>query len=206
MNTSVNGITDDISQSVQFYKESLKQAGENINNEKQYKALKDVIGKEYEGHRKRVWENLGFTVDKKRNGAAFNVDWTVYFHGKLVALEEDKGHYVDSCFLERCLTSFLKTIHNLQKEGKSVPKLILSSFTKYNLYDKKLVEELEIIKEDLCEILKKQTHYNYLNHNDRFKKNQWFKSEERDNDNPYELHQDDELIKDDILFMLSLKE
>jgi len=197
---------EDINEKVQFYKKSLKQTGENINKNKQTKALKDVVGNQYEEHRKRVWENLGYRVDKKKNGAAFDVDWSVYYNEKLVAFEEDKGHYVDSCFLERCLGSFLKTIHNLQKENKPLPKLILSSFTKYNLYDKKINEGLEIIKEELAETLKKQTHYKYLNHNDRFNKKQWFKQDSINNDNPYELYQDDELIKEDIRFMLSLKE
>ena len=75
-----------------FYKDSLKEAGENINQVKKGRSLKDVVGKEYENHRKRVWEYMGFTVDKDRNGAAFDVDQAVYHNGKLVALEEDKGH------------------------------------------------------------------------------------------------------------------
>lgn len=195
---------DDLNEILKFYKQSLKQAGENINKIKQNKALKDVVGKEYEEHRKRVWENLGFTVDKKRNGAAFDVDWSVYKDGVLVAIEEDKGHYVDSCFLERCLISFAKSVNNYKNE--KVPKLILSSFTQYNLFNEKLVEVLDIVKEEIGETLKKQTHYKYLNHNDRFNKKQWFKQDSSNIDNPYELYQNDELIKEDIRFMLSLKE
>src|SRR6056300_739678 len=102
-NTSHHEEKEDINAKVQVYKNSLKLAGENINQIKQSKSLKDVVGKQYEQHRKRIWEEFGFTVDKNRNGSAFDVDWSIYFNGKLVALEEDKGHYVDSCFLERCL-------------------------------------------------------------------------------------------------------
>lgn len=212
-----NIITDSISQlkleekeninaKVQFYKYSLKTAGENINRSKKNKALKDVVGKEYEEHRKRVWEYLGYQVDKKKNGAAFNVDWAIYFNEKLVALEEDKGHYVDSCFLERCLFSFIKTINNFNKKGEDIPKLILSSFTKYSKYTEKIEESFEITKEGICNILKEKLKYTYLNSNDRFPRDVWFNKNKENINNPYEIYQNDELIKEDIRFMLSLKE
>ena len=199
-------IKADINANVQFYKDSLIKAGHNINENKKYKALKDVIGKEYEEHRKRVWEHLGYRVDKKKNGAAFDVDWAIYYNEKLVALEEDKGHYVDSCFLERCLTSFLKTINNFKKKGEDIPKLILSSFTKYLRYTEKIEESLEITKEEICNIFKEKFKYTYLNNNDRFPRNIWFHQNEENINNPYEIYQNDELIKEDIQFMLSLKE
>lgn len=193
----------DINAYVQFYKNSLKLAGENINQIKQSKSLKDVVGYQYEQHRKRIWEEFGFTVDKNRNGSAFDVDWSIYFNGKLVALEEDKGHYVDSCFLERCLGSFLKTINNFHKKEMDCPFLILSSFTKYSQYDKKLEEQLDIIKEELTTILRDKMNYQYLNTNDRFSK--WFRQDKDSVYNPYEEYQNDELIMKDIEFMLSLK-
>ena len=49
------------------------------------------IGKEY--------GNTSFTVTKKRHFASFNVDWSILYNEKVVAMEEDKGHYCDSCFL-----------------------------------------------------------------------------------------------------------
>lgn len=214
---SVEEITDSISQlkveekedinvKLQFYKNSLKTAGENINSNKKIKSLKDVVGKEYEEHRKRVWEYLGYQVDKKKNGAAFDVDWAIYFNGKLVALEEDKGHYVDSCFLERGLFSFMKTINNFNKKGEDIPKLILSSFTKYSKYSEKIEESLEIAKEGICDIFKGKFKYTYLNSNDRFSRDVWFHQNEENINNPYEIYQNDKLIKEDIRFMLSLKE
>lgn len=191
--------------SVEFYKQSLKNAGETINQKKQTKALKDVIGYSYEQHRKRIWEHLGFTVDKNNNGAAFDVDWSIYYNGKLVALEEDKGHYVDSCFLERCVGSFMKTIHRFNKENKECPQLILSSFTKYNIYNEKINEDIETRRDDLCTIFDKKMNYCYLNQNDRFPKNQWFKSDHDNTDNPYENFQNDDLILKDIQYMISLR-
>lgn len=205
-NTSQHEEKEDINAEVQFYKNSLKKAGENINRKKNFKSLKDVVGKEYEEHRKRVWEHLGYQVDKEKNGAAFDVDWAIYLNEKLVALEEDKGHYVDSCFLERCSFSFLKTINNFNKKDEDIPKLILSCFTKYSRYTEKLEESLEITKEEICNIFKEKFKYTYINYNDRFPKDVWFNQNEENINNPYEIYQEDELIKDDIRFMLSLKE
>lgn len=202
-NTSHHEEKEDINLEVQFYKSSLKKAGENINRIKN-KALKDVIGKEYEEHRKRVWENLGYQVDKEKNGAAFDVDWAIYFNDKLVALEEDKGHYVDSCFLERCSGSFIKTINNFHKKGMECPLLILSSFTKYSKYEVKIEEELDTRRDHLSTIFKQKMNYQYLNTNDRFPKSNWFCKDSVYN--PYEEYQNDELIMKDIEFMLSLKE
>ena len=188
---------------LQYYKQSLNLAGEHINIHKQSKRLADVVGKEYEEHRKRVWTHLGFTVDKKRNGAAFDVDWSIYDNGILVAIEEDKGHYVDSCFLERCIHSLIKTIHTM--EHLESPLLILNSFTKYNLYEKKLVESLDAYKEPLVETFKDKFVYSYLNEFDRIKKTSWFKSANDNTDNPYKVYQNDTLIIKDIQLMLSLK-
>ena len=200
-------INVDINEYVRYFKESLKQAGDDINRDKQNKALKDVVGDNYEKHWKRVWERLGFRVDKNRNGAAFDVDWSIYYGERLVAFEEDKGHYVDSCFLERCIFSFIKTIHNLQTQGRPIPKLILRSFTKYNLYDIKMNEISNLFSGfPKFEILLEKFKYIYLNHCDRFKKEEWFKPDYGNTDNPYELYQNDELIREEIRFMLSLRE
>jgi hypothetical protein len=185
-----------------FYRNSLKSAGEKINELKRTKALKDVIGKEYEQHRKRLWEFMGYTVDKKRNNAAFDVDWSIYYRGNLVALEEDKGHYVDKCFFERCIHGFIGTINN---KGCESPKLILSAFTMYNLHINTERKSLELYKDHLVEIFRDNYTYNYINKCDRFPKNKWFSSDIECHHNPYEEYQNDELIIKDIQYMLSFK-
>ena len=95
--------------------------------------------------------------------------------------------------------------------GKKITKQLnpvkgFQSSSSYNLNfglgKSPIVDSLKIIWADG----KKQTHYKYLNHNDRFNKKQWFKQDSSNIDNPYELYQNDELIKEDIRFMLSLKE
>jgi hypothetical protein len=196
-------VSEEFNLHLQYYKNSLTHAGNTINEKKKKKALKDVVGGEYECHRKRVWENLGFTVDKNKNNASFDVDWAIYYQGKLVALEEDKGHYVDSCFFERCIHGFIGTIHN---KGDNFPKLILSSFTKYNLHMDKKEKSLELYRDNLVGIFRENYTYNYLNEFDRMPTKKWFSSAVDCNHNPYEEYQNDKLITDDIEFMLSLKE
>ena len=115
------------------YISSLKEAQKQINN--CTKSLKDVIGGAYEQHRKRIWEQFGFEVSKDKHDAMWKVDWTIMYKGKLIAFEEDKGHYLDSCFLERALSGFSKTIDRYQRKNKTVPVLIIHSFTRYKLYE-----------------------------------------------------------------------
>lgn len=82
-----------------------------VTSESQSKALKDVVGKEYENHRRVIWEGMGFDWRRKLLKSAFNADGYIYnANGKLLVVEEAKGHYVDSCFLERALTGFAKQI------------------------------------------------------------------------------------------------
>ena len=71
----------------------------------------------FEKHRKRIWEHFGFKVVKEGDGL-FDADWYIWYGETLVAIEEDKGHYLDSCFLERALTGFAKTINSYQKKAK----------------------------------------------------------------------------------------
>ena len=61
------------------------------------KAGKDIVGKNYEDFRKDFWESHGFEVSQqKKLFGIFDVDTLVYKNGELVAIEEDKGHYVVS--------------------------------------------------------------------------------------------------------------
>ena len=51
------------SEDINFYKQSLLEAENNIENEnKTKKALKDIIGLSFEKHRERIWKYFGFDV------------------------------------------------------------------------------------------------------------------------------------------------
>jgi hypothetical protein len=186
---------------INYYKQSLQDADNEIKTEKEKgKALKDIVGKAYENHRKRVWEHFGFDVSKNKHNALFDIDWSISYKGKLIAMEEDKGHYLDSCFLERALTGFAKTVNSYQKSGTVVPTLIIHSFAKYSKFDDKKMEDLDTRKPAIADELLKKIVYTTMTKCDRLPKHKWFS----DNDNCYYDNADDELIIQDIAFIQTL--
>ena len=186
---------------INYYKQSLQDADNEIKTEKEKgKALKDIVGKAYENHRKRVWEHLGFDVSKDKHNALFDIDWSISYKGKLIAMEEDKGHYLDSCFLERALTGFAKTVNSYQKSGTVVPTLIIHSFAKYSKFDDKKMEDLDTRKPAIADELLKKIVYTTMTKRDRLPKHKWFS----DTDNCYYDNADDELIIQDIAFIQTL--
>ena len=190
-----------IQEHIDFYKNSLIKTDENIKNEKETgKALKDIVGKEYEEHRKRIWEYFGFKVSKEKYNALFDVDWSITYNDKLIALEEDKGHYLDSCFLERALTGYSKTVNNYQKNNISVPTLIIHSFARYSKFNEKKEEDLDTRKESIANEIKSKLVYTTLTKRDRLPKGKWF----GDSENCYFENSEEELIIHDINFILSL--
>ena len=192
---------------IEFYKQSLKMADNEVKTLAQNKALKDSVGAAYESHRKRVWEHFGFEVSKDRHDAAFRVDWSITYKGALIALEEDKGHYLDSCSLDRAFASFTKTVNTYKKKNKTVPVLILHSFTRYKKFSEKLEDLLDIlghgnqIKDEINK--KKKLVYITLVESDRLPKKKWFSKEEYRYD-CYYTNASDKLIIEDIKFIQSL--
>ena len=193
--------TTSIQEHINYYRQSLRDADNEIKTEKEKgKALKDIVGKAYENQRKRIWEHFGFDVSKDKHNALFDIDWSISYKGRLIAMEEDKGHYLDSCFLERALTGFAKTVNYYQKNGIIVPTLIIHSFAKYSKFHDKKMEDLETRKPAIADELLKKIVYTTMTKCDRFPKRNWFS----DNDNCYSDNADDELIIQDIAFIQSL--
>ena len=184
---------------MEFYTQSLVLAEAEIKEKRVAKALKDVVGLAFENHRKRIWEHFGFKVVKNGDGL-FDADWYIWHGETLVAIEEDKGHYLDSCFLERALTGFAKTINSYQKKGKNIPKLIIHSFARYNKFHEKKEEDMETRKESISKEMGEKLIYTTLTKRDRLNKKDWFGSSET----AYTNNADQELIKQDIEFILSL--
>ena len=203
-NVLFNKKMEDDNPDIVYYLESLRIANDNINKRKKDISLKDVVGFEFEQHRKRLYEYFGYTVDKKRNYAKFNVDWSIYYNGNLVGIEEDKGHYVDSCFLDRSLTSYAKTIHIYIKNGIKCPKFILHSFTKYKLYKDKCENFYKILRDDIKDQMLNNMVYTTVTLTDRIKRNKWYNTKDENNSyiDLYEL----DLIKEDIRMIRSLSE
>ena len=187
---------------LEFYKESLCKAENDIKSQhKTGKALKDVIGTAFELHRKRLWEHFGCRVSKQKYGALFDVDWSIRYKGVLIAFEEDKGHYLDSCFMERALTGFSKTINAYIKNNEPTPLLILHSFTKYKKFNEKLEEDMDTRKKEIKDEMQKKLSYTTLVECDRLPKNKWFSKDLYD---CYSVNVSEELILKDIEFIQSL--
>lgn len=192
----------EINNDVQFYKESLRLSETEIETRhKTGKALKDIIGLAYERHRERIWKYFGFKVSKEKNGALFDIDWCITYEEQLIAFEEDKGHYMDSCFLERALSGFSKTVNSYIKKNKNIPLLILHSFTKYNKYIEKLEEDMDTRKAEISDKLQTKLIYTTLVECDRLPKKKWFSKEYY---KAYSDNVNDELIIKDITFIRSL--
>jgi hypothetical protein len=141
------------------------------NSEK--KALKDVVGNQYEKHRRLVWESMGFDWRRKLPKSAFTADGYIYGdNGKLLVVEEAKGHYVDSCFLERALTGFVKQIKAFLDDGwteKEMPYFVLTSSATFNGYEKKFEQYIDIFLDanPLKQILRKKVRYFAVSPHDR---------------------------------------
>jgi len=195
-------MTTNIQENIAFYKQSLPEADNEVQDQhKTGKALKDIIGLAFEKHRKRVWNYFGFDVSKERHEAMFDVDWSITYKGDLIAFEEDKGHYVDSCFMERALTGFCKTVNTYQKNNKPIPVLILHSFTRYKKFSEKLKEDLDTRKVEIRDEIQKKLVYTTLVECDRLSKKRWFSKDLYD---CYSLNANDDLMIKDIEFIQSL--
>lgn len=187
---------------IHFYKESLRKAENETKHQVETgKALKDIVGVAYENHRKRIWNYFEFDVSKDKHDAMFHVDWSITYQGKLVALEECKGHYLDSCFMERALTGFCKTVNAYQKKGKNIPLLIIHSFTRYKRFNEKLLEDMETRKPEISNEIRNKLKYTTLVNCDRLPNKKWFST---DVYNCYSANADDDLIAKDIKFIRSL--
>lgn len=190
--------TDDIL----FYKQSLIEAENDIKSMHDTgKALKDIVGAAFETHRKRIWNYFGFDVSKEKYDALFDIDWSITYKGKLIAFEEDKGHYLDSCFLERALTGFCKTINKYLQIEKNLPILIIHSFTRYKKYNEKLEEDMDTRKTQIKDEIQKKLVYTTLVDCDRLPQKKWFS---KDLYNCYSVNASDDLIRKDIEFIRSL--
>jgi len=167
-----------VSQSeIEFYKRSLQEACDYINHSTI--TLKAIVGTAYEQHRKRVWEHFGFTVDKEKHNAMWDVDLTIYKGHNVIAFEETKGHYLDSCFLDRALMDMTKTLSNYITLGEPIPMMILHSFTNYSKFQEKNEEFYLCLlgmgnPEESIDKLKEKIVYTKLTYCGRLSKNSWF--------------------------------
>ena len=186
-----------------YYKASLLKCENNIKNLSQHTALKDVVGSEYEKHTARIYTFYGnsLELEQQNNQYGFTIDILVKRNGKILCLEETKGHYLDSCFMERALVGFSKAVHNLKTKGLPIPKMVIHSFTTYNKYTEKLHEFKKIVHPNIISSLDNNLIYITLCSSNRLHKKKWFT---KNCDHPYLTNIDDNKILNHIRFISSL--
>ena len=108
------------------------------------KAAKDVVGESYEKFRSnqiKKFENLDTATPveaslfDQRFGGVYTADHYIVEKEsrKILAIEEDKGHYVDKPFAKRAIFNAAEVFHHCYKMGYEVPYFVLSCPTKYDI-------------------------------------------------------------------------
>ena len=164
------------------------------------KAGKDVVGEKYEDFRETYYKDMGFEIGDGRKifGSSYDCDTVVKKNGEVVILEEDKGHYVDSTFLNRALTNAAQVMFKCIEDEIKPPKFVLSCPTKMNTFDKIFEENVKVLREDIQKLIRENFIYLPLCKHDRISKTKYFESE----DNCFELN--DELINNQNEFVVGV--
>ena len=158
-----------------FYNQSYKRW--RIDKEK---AGKDIVGEQYELFREEYYKGLGFEIGdgKKIFGSSYNCDTVVERNGEIVILEGDKASYVDSCFLGRAIQNAAEVFDICLEKKINIPYFVISSSTKYNLFDEICERRLKLFREDIQEVFKSKFVYLPLSENDRISQKKYFMTKE----------------------------
>ena len=140
------------------------------------KAFKDIVGEEYEKYRKDLWSLAGFKAESGKV-ADYNVDLIVYDSaGNVKVIEEDKGHYVDLCFLKRFFSNAAEIINHFIAESKEVPYIVLSSPTTYRLYEENKEKIISLYRYDIQQVLRDKVKYLSICEHDRVRKTNYYQN------------------------------
>ena len=166
------------------------------------KAPKDIVGEEYEKLRTSLYRSLNLNVveDKKRKRiAGYDADLAIEKDGKIIIVEEAKGHYVDSCFLQRALVSCAKVVNHSLEGGGEPPYFVLSCPTRMKNFEPAFNEIIRLFKPDIAASMKEKFLYFPLCKHGRIPKESYYQSV----NNCFAL--DEGLINKEIAFMEKLK-
>lgn len=143
------------------------------------KAGKDIVGEEYETIRRKYWSQFGFTA-KSEKIAGYDADLVVRDNNNnIVVIEEDKAHYVDSCFLDRFMMNAARVLnHYIDSDIKDedIPPIVLSSMTTYNLFDEKYKANKALFSSRIQKLMDEKINYLPMCEHDRVKAVKYFKS------------------------------
>jgi hypothetical protein len=107
-------------------------------------ATKDIVGRNYENMRIEWIRNHGLDVAtdeekkvfKSRLDDSYDADHFIVDKDtrKLLALEEDKGHYLDKCFAKRAIFNAAEVFALCMEKNLELPYFIISCPTNYNFH------------------------------------------------------------------------
>ena len=167
---------------------------------KEEKAGKDIVGEEFESMRKGFWNSYGLQAQPEVI-AGYKADLVIRKNGIIKVIEEDKGHYVDACFLKRWLFNCAEVIQHYLDEGvdeEDIPMFCLCSATNMNKFDVTYKRCIRVFRDPIQKILKEKIiHLRYCKH-ERIPKNDYYK----DNTGGYKL--DKRLIQEQLDFASSI--
>jgi|TARA_R110000796_G_scaffold177034_1_gene293906 hypothetical protein len=170
------------------------------------KAKKDIVGAHYEKFRESFIKELGFKIGKKEDisdiaDGSYDPDQIILSPaGNVVAIEEDKGHYVDKCFLARAIINSGRITQNCIDRSLPVPYFILSCPTSYSKHEFEFGEALRMFRPDIKEELEKKFRYFPMCSHGRVGRKKYLK------EGVFPFEHNFDFIKKEINFWKALKE
>jgi len=166
------------------------------------KAAKDIVGEQYETFRAEVYKNYGFDVvkdKKKKTIGGYDADLVIEMNGEVVIIEEAKGHYVDSCFLQRAVMSYAKVIKTYLSQDMIPPYFVLSCPTKMNNFSEVFEDLVTLFRDDIRHYLKTKFTYLPVCAHGRVTRRKYYANEE----NCFTLNE--ELVQQQLSFLEGMK-
>jgi len=142
------------------------------------KALKDIVGAQYNEMRAKFWESQGFEVKKEFIHCGVKCDLGIFWNGKLVVVEEDKGSYLDKTFLARAISDAADIFYDaIEKKLSDVPNFLVSSPTTYTNYQEVLEIKFKPFQSAVSKLMNEKFLYMPLSNSNRVPQEKYFKTE-----------------------------
>jgi hypothetical protein len=164
---------------------------------------KDIVGKNFEYFNKSLYTIFDlpiFEESKKILNTEFNPDVVIGEYSRIIVVEEDKGHYLDSTFMKRAMANAGEIIFECIERNYTIPYIIITCPTTYNRYDVIFNKQIRLFNNDIREVMKEKLIYQPLCLNDRVPDSKYFTY---GGESPFKLNQ--ELVEKRINFIYKIK-
>ena len=166
------------------------------------KSGKDTVGKNFELFNRFLYELYDIPLLDNKNkilGTKYNPDIAIgKDNDNVIIVEEDKGHYLDLCFLDRGAMNAAKVFRKCVEENKSAPFFVISCVTSYSLYDEVIKEDVNLFNDHISILMQEHLLYFPLCAHDRVNENYF-----TENKSPFKL--DQKLVEERLNFFYRIK-